>query len=148
MYAVHDTWATAENVANETVVSRVFSDEEDANPGVPHGISISLPIVGDLNPEKAERSDRTSGVCDRSELRRFAATHVSRRSVIGGTATRARRYTIELIETVQSETGLSYGTAGTLQQTVISFSNVKTADGFPYQYTFGISTPTQPVSDP
>src|ERR1700733_12729158 len=51
-YHVRDTWSTAENFANSTVFSRIFSDEEDESPYVPHGINFELQIFGNLNPEK------------------------------------------------------------------------------------------------
>jgi hypothetical protein len=230
-YRVRDTWTTTENFANSTVFSRIFSDEEDVNPYVPHGINIGLQIIGDLNPEPpndpmgqvAFAIDQNFGVSAQhtygvvTDVSDFAQD-ARGLSVIGGTATRSRRYTIDLIETVRNEAGssyhlkltplfnskrdrlrelwiatdtmalqsaivagignrppttqvpwkidfvtqgeltflsretalagLNYGTSGTLQQTVITFINLKTAEHFPFQYTFGVSTPTQPVADP
>ena len=231
VYRVRDTWATTENFFNSTVFSRVFSAEQDANPDVPHGINIALPILGNLNPEKpndpmgqvAFAIDQNFGVSpqhtygvvpDVSHFAKDAEGH----TVIGSTATRERRYDIELLETVQNATGasyhlkltplfnpkrdrlrelwiatdtlalqsaivagignrapttqiqwkidfvtqggltylareaalgdLDYGGSGTLHDTVITFLNLKTADRLPFTFTFGLSTPTQPVADP
>jgi hypothetical protein len=230
-YRVRDTWATTENFTNSTLFSRIFSDDEDAHPYVPHGISIGLPLIGDFNPIKLHdpmgqvafaidqhfgvSAQRTYGVvADVSDF----ANDARGLTVIGGTATVSRRYQIDLIETVQNEVGLTYhlkltplfnprrdrlrelwitadtsmlqsaivagignrapttqilwkidfstqggatylaretalaglnyGVDGTLQQTVISFINFKSADYLPFKYTFGVSTPTQPVTDP
>jgi hypothetical protein len=120
-YRVRNTWSTTENFANSTVFSRIFSDEEADNPYVRHGINVGLQIFGNLNPEKpndpmgqvAFAVDQTFGVSVQHTY--GVATDVSDfaqdaqgLTVIGGTATQARRYKIVLTGTVQNETGSSY----------------------------------------
>ena len=49
---VHDSWQTVEDFTHATVLTKIFSTQEDANPYVPHGTNVVIPFFGSLNPAK------------------------------------------------------------------------------------------------
>ena len=121
-HLIRRTWDTTEDLRHGVVFSRKFSREDMSNPNVPHGVSIVIPFVGDLNPPPlpdpighvAFAIDQDDGMSPSS---RHITLAVSDRAlddaglklpVIGRTGAEERDYDVKLLETSHDERGTEY----------------------------------------